>query len=518
MVAAGGAAGKVRRPLPLGVAVNGEGTLIAGRYRLISRLGSGAMGVVWQACDERLHRTVAIKQLVLPSGLSDIGAEAASWWAMREGRITARVQHPHVIALHDVVEHNGYPCLIMEYLPSRNLATVLSIHGVLAPDKVAKIGSQIASALAAAHRAGIVHRDITPGNVLLADDGTAKITDFGVSHAVGDVTVSATGILIGTPAYLAPEVAQGDNAGFPSDVFSLGSTLYTALEGTPPFGLSDNADNAIALLHRVAAGEITPPRQSGPLTPLLLRLLERNPEQRPTVHQAHDALATLAAGLAGSPGGLSAPTLPLPRPDPPFEPVPRSQRTLLRPAAPEQTTSPARPTRVDAAAGGPPTTGTAEAEGEGWPGHPQFLVGAMAVVLLATSVLVTMFVGRGTVTSGHATALASTSGIPAGSLQTLPPQPGPSGPTPVITPTTPVIPDSSQDTAEQLPRTITDYHAPMPGNPPVATNRLTANSQQNHVGDFTEYQIQRQQNQTTDQLWARYRGRSGKNRHVHHGH
>jgi hypothetical protein len=438
--------------------VNGEGTLIAGRYRLISRLGSGAMGVVWQACDERLHRTVAIKQLVLPSGLSDIGAEAASWWAMREGRITARVQHPHVIALHDVVEHNGYPCLIME------------------------------------------------------------ITDFGVSHAVGDVTVSATGILIGTPAYLAPEVAQGDNAGFPSDVFSLGSTLYTALEGTPPFGLSDNADNAIALLHRVAAGEITPPRQSGPLTPLLLRLLERNPEQRPTVHQAHDALATLAAGLAGSPGGLSAPTLPLPRPDPPFEPVPRSQRTLLRPAAPEQTTSPARPTRVDAAAGGPPTTGTAEAEGEGWPGHPQFLVGAMAVVLLATSVLVTMFVGRGTVTSGHATALASTSGIPAGSLQTLPPQPGPSGPTPVITPTTPVIPDSSQDTAEQLPRTITDYHAPMPGNPPVATNRLTANSQQNHVGDFTEYQIQRQQNQTTDQLWARYRGRSGKNRHVHHGH
>src|SRR5918998_2421566 len=304
-----------------GVAVSDEGELIAGRYRLISRLGSGAMGVVWQAQDERLHRTVAIKQLLLPSGMGHVETDEANRRALREGRITARLHHPHAIAVYDVAEHEGQPYLIMEYLPSSSLATVLSVQGVLLPDKVARIGSQVASALAAAHAAGIVHRDIKPGNVLLADDGMVKITDFGISHAVGDVTVTATGILTGTPAYLAPEVAQGGSADFPSDVFSLGSTLYTALEGMPPFGLDNNA---IALLHRVALGEIIPPRQSGPLTPLLLRLLHRNPEQRPTMHQAADLLATLAADLAmprGSPPAatrmLSRDDLTVPKPAPP---------------------------------------------------------------------------------------------------------------------------------------------------------------------------------------------------------
>ncbi|HEX8760047.1 MAG TPA: serine/threonine-protein kinase, partial [Pseudonocardiaceae bacterium] len=432
MAAAVGAAGKVvSSPVLFGVAVSGEGELIAGRYRLISRLGSGAMGVVWQAHDERLYRTVAIKQLVLSPMLSDLEAKEVTSRAMQEGRITARVQHPHVVTVHDVVEHHGQPCLIMEYLPSRSLATVLSIHGVLAPDIVAGIGSQIASALAAAHQAGVMHRDIKPGNVLLADDGTAKITDFGVSHAVGDLTVTATGMFAGTPAYLAPEVAQGNSGGFPSDVFSLGSTLYTALEGTPPFGLSDNP---IALLHRVATTEITPPRSSSALIPLVLRLLERNPEHRPTMQQARQALTTLAAGLAGSLGDLSAPTLPLSRFDPPLEPAARSQQTLSWPAAPEQTTTPAVPTRVDASAARPPT------EYKGLSGPQQLLIGAVTVVLLTTCVLVTMFVGRSTVESGHTPALASTSGVTVGSVPGLPLQPGHSDPTPVITPPIPVIP------------------------------------------------------------------------------
>src|SRR5581483_6864712 len=217
MVAALDARGKESTSVPLGAAISGVGRLIAGRYRLLALLGSGAMGVVWQAYDEVLHRIVAIKQLVLPLGEND-GDEVTSL-VMREGRITARLQHPHVIAVHDVVEHYGYPCLIMEYLPSRSLAAVLYAHGVLVHEAVASIGNQISSALAAAHHAGIVHRDVKPGNVLLADDGTAKITDFGVSHAMGDLTVTSPGTVVGTPAYLAPEVAQGNSASFASDVF-----------------------------------------------------------------------------------------------------------------------------------------------------------------------------------------------------------------------------------------------------------------------------------------------------------
>ncbi|MDQ3824660.1 MAG: serine/threonine protein kinase [Actinomycetota bacterium] len=295
------------------MAVSDEGELIVGRYRLVSCLGRGAMGVVWQAHDERLHRTVAIKQLLLPARLTDSEGEEASRRAMREGRITARLHHPHAIAVFDVAEHEGRPCLIMEYLASRSLATVLSTRGVLLPEEVADLGRQIASALAAAHQAGIVHRDIKPGNVLLAEDGTTKITDFGVSHAVGDVTVTATGMLAGTPAYLAPEVAQGHRASFSSDVFSLGATLYTALEGTPPFGVNPNP---IALLHQVASGEIIAPRRSGPLTPVLLRLLQRDPDH---------ATNPRCAGHRGRQPGAT-PTRPV-RPSPVTIPTRPTRRT-----------------------------------------------------------------------------------------------------------------------------------------------------------------------------------------------
>ena len=514
------AAGKVASPVPWAVAVSGEGELIAGRYRLVSRLGSGAMGVVWLAFDERLGRTVAIKQLVVPAILSDLKTEQATR-AMREGRIIARVHHQHVVTVHDVVEHQGQPCLVMEHLPCRSLAAVLSLQGVLAPDIVAGIGSQIASGLAAAHQVGIVHRDIKPGNVLLANDGTAKITDFGVSHAVGDATVTTTGILAGTPAYLAPEVAQGDDGDFRSDVFSLGSTLYTALEGAPPFGLSDNP---IALLERVAAGEITPPRQSGPLTSLLLRLLARDPAHRPPMAEVRERLATLAASLAVSPGDtlaaslavspgdLSAPTLPLPHADPSFTPVDNAQQMLSASSTPEQTTSPAKRARVDALAAGPPTTG--EDAVAGLSGPQQLLVGALTVVMLTASVLATLLVGHDTATTNPAT-LTNTSQV-ADSFPGVAQHPGPSDPAPAINSPTPVMSDSPQDTTDQLPKTITDYHAPIPSNPPVAQERLSARSSPGPVGGVTTYWVQSPPR--PDQFWASHRGWSGHHRHTHRGH
>src|SRR6266545_1290361 len=243
-----------------------DGRVVAGRYRLISRIGTGAMGVVWRAYDERLNRTVAVKRLLLSPGLPEDEATEAVARCLREGRIAARLHHPNAIAVYDVVDEDGVPCLIMEYLPSKSLAMVLGDHGLLDPREVARIGAQCAAALAVAHAAGIVHRDVKPGNILLGDDGSVKITDFGISRATDDVTVTKTGMIAGTPAYLAPEVAIGKDPTPASDIFSLGSTLYAAVEGEPPFGLSENT---LGLLHAVAAGKINPPHYAGPLTDVL---------------------------------------------------------------------------------------------------------------------------------------------------------------------------------------------------------------------------------------------------------
>ncbi len=241
------------------------------------------MGIVWQAMDERLQRLVAVKQLLLQPELSPRATDEARARALREARIAARLQHPNAIIVYDVAEHDGEPCLVMEYLPSRSLAAVLGERCYLPVPEVASIGRQIASALAAAHAAQIVHRDVKPGNILIADDGTAKITDFGVSRAVGDVTVTQTGMMAGTPAYLAPEVARGQLPTPASDVFSLGATLYAALEGQGPFG---DSDNPLALLHAVASGQVAPPRHAGSLSAVLMKLLAKDPAARPDMHRA----------------------------------------------------------------------------------------------------------------------------------------------------------------------------------------------------------------------------------------
>ncbi|GGU71235.1 serine/threonine-protein kinase [Lentzea flava] len=263
------------------------------RYVLLDQLGAGAMGVVWRARDELLHRDVAVKQMLL-NDVQPHEAHEAVQRAMREGRIAARLQHPNAIAVYDVVLDNGKPCLVMEYLPSKNVSAILDERGPMPPLEAARIGSLAASALAAAHAAGIVHRDIKPGNVLIGRDGNVKITDFGISRALGDVAVTKTGMLAGTPAYLAPELARGAEPAPPSDVFSLGATIYAMTEGEPPFGRSTND---LGLLYKVARGETRPPMRSGPLTPLLVRLLANEPSQRPTAAQAAAELKAIADGV-----------------------------------------------------------------------------------------------------------------------------------------------------------------------------------------------------------------------------
>ncbi|WP_199506317.1 serine/threonine-protein kinase [Geodermatophilus sp. TF02-6] len=275
-------------------------TLVGARYRLLSRIGGGGMGTVWLARDELLGRQVAMKQMLPPPGADSSALDQQRQRALREGRIAARLSHPHAISVYDVVVEAGSPWLVMEYLPSRSLAEVLQDEGVLRVDQVAQIGAQVSDALAATHDAGIVHRDVKPANILIGRgprvEGLVKITDFGISHASGDVTLTQTGQLTGTPAYLAPEVAQGGEMTQASDVFSLGATLYACLEGQPPFGMDDNP---LRLLHRVAAGRPEPPRRAGPLTEPLTRMIDPDPARRPTTREVRDELVRLAAGRDG---------------------------------------------------------------------------------------------------------------------------------------------------------------------------------------------------------------------------
>ncbi|WP_076262459.1 serine/threonine-protein kinase [Intrasporangium flavum] len=281
-----------------------ERQVVAGRYRLLDRIGAGGMGQVWLAWDERLSRAVALKLLHPPVGLPRDDAAVTRERAMREARITARLHHPNAVPVYDVVDHEGSPSLVMQYLPSRSLHEVLTTDGTLDPREAARIGAGIASALAAAHEAGIVHRDVKPGNILLTTTGTPLLTDFGISRGSGDASLTATGLLTGTPAYLAPEVARGGDSTPSADVFALGATLYAAVEGAPPFGADDNP---MALLHRVASGRIDPPRRAGALLPVLDRMLSTDPEARPRMAEAATALAAVAAGGPTTPrAGVAA--------------------------------------------------------------------------------------------------------------------------------------------------------------------------------------------------------------------
>jgi serine/threonine protein kinase len=298
--------------------------VIAGRYRLVALVGRGAGGVVWRARDERLGRAVAIKFLGAGSGSGD--SPDAVDRTLREGRVAARLRHPHAVTVHDVVEHGGKPCLVMEYLPSRTLAELIDERGPLPEALVAGVGWQVASALTAAHAVGIVHRDVSTFNILLADDGTAKIADFGIARAIGEGTVTDARALVGTPAFLAPEVAAGDDAVFASDVYSLGATLYAALEGHPPVGTTDNP---YALLRRVSEAEVAPLRFPGPLGDVLMRVLRREPVERPTMAEMHDLLGAVVEGRA-LPGVEAAECVSVPVAAPVAEPV-RDTMPLVMP-------------------------------------------------------------------------------------------------------------------------------------------------------------------------------------------
>ncbi|TGA83248.1 serine/threonine-protein kinase, partial [Streptomyces palmae] len=255
----------------------GDGRVLAGRYRLVSGLGRGGMGTVWRAQDELLGRQVAVKELHPADGLSGLDAELRRERTLREARTLAQLKHPHVIVLHDVVEQDGRPWIVMELVVGRSLADQLADSGPVPPREAARIVVSLLDALRLAHASGVLHRDIKPANVLMeADTGRAVLSDFGIAQVAGATTISETGSFVGSPEYTAPERMSGRRTGPESDLWSLGVLLCTLVSGETPF----RRDSLSGVLHAVMFGEIPFPAAAGPLLPVVRGLLERDWERR----------------------------------------------------------------------------------------------------------------------------------------------------------------------------------------------------------------------------------------------
>ncbi|TDD80000.1 hypothetical protein E1293_21890 [Actinomadura darangshiensis] len=281
---------------------------MAGRYRLIDVVGRGGMGAVWRAHDDLLDREVAVKEVLTPPGTTG-GEGDAPWFArtMREARSAARLRHPSVITVYDVVTHDGRPWIVMEFVPGRALSDVLRDRA-LPPPRVAEIGASMLAGLRAAHAAGVVHRDVKPANVLL-DGDRVILTDFGIAAAAGLTALTASGAILGTPSYMAPEQARSGTASAASDLWSLGATLYAAVEGRPPF----TGPTAVSILSALLTEEPAPPVDAGPLRPVLDGLLRKDPARRMSGEEAAALLAT--AAHTGGPVVLPPPAPP-PAPPP----------------------------------------------------------------------------------------------------------------------------------------------------------------------------------------------------------
>jgi hypothetical protein len=275
---------------------------VAARYRLVEQLGSGGMGVVWRARDEVLRRDVAVKEVVPPAGLSRAEREELRQRTVREARAAARLSNPHVVQIYDVVHARRRPWIVMEYVPSRSLLQVITQDGPLAPDRVARIGLAVLAALKAAHDAGVLHRDVKPSNVLLADDGRVVLTDFGLAIFEGsDDSLTRPGLILGSAEYISPERARDGICGPEADLWALGATLYAALEGRSPYARATTFGTLTAL----ATEEPDPPHHAGPLEPALNALLCKDPLARATVAETERLLrqASTSTGTSTGTGG-----------------------------------------------------------------------------------------------------------------------------------------------------------------------------------------------------------------------
>lgn len=332
--------------------------MISGRYRIDDALGSGGMGKVWRGWDTSLQRPVAVKEVVIPHNIPEKDAQRVRDRYIREARAAARLQHTNVVGVYDMVPQppaEGEPSggriwTVMELVKGRDLSQIMAEYGTLPPLTVARIGVQLLAALGAAHRAGVLHRDMKPANVLVCDeeasdtasltlgssgpldvgDRRVVLTDFGIASIAGDPSLTKTGQLVGSPSYIPPErLTAGGVAGEAGDLWALGCTLYAAIEGEPPY----HGDDPFAVLAAITTEQVPPPRNAGPLTSTLRGLLQKDPNERWDLELAAASLQRIVSSSTTISAGMPETAEPTVRLSPRPSPTPKPQRTMDRPSS-----------------------------------------------------------------------------------------------------------------------------------------------------------------------------------------
>ncbi|MGW3932645.1 serine/threonine-protein kinase [Streptomyces microflavus] len=321
-----------------------NGRLLAGRYRLGEVLGRGGMGTVWRAADETLGRTVAVKELRFPGAIDEDEKRRLITRTLREAKAIARIRNNGAVTVYDVVDEDDRPWIVMELIEGKSLAEAIREDGTLTPRRAAEVGLAILDVLRSAHREGILHRDVKPSNVLIAEDGRVVLTDFGIAQVEGDPSVTSTGMLVGAPSYISPERARGHKPGPPADLWSLGGLLYASVEGCPPY----DKGSAIATLTAVMTEPLDPPKNAGPLTEVIYGLLARDPDQR-----LDDAGARALLDKV-----INAP-------DAPVVPPADSTQVMALPADPDAEAGAGRAAKLTKAPKPPKQTGASGEPGEG---------------------------------------------------------------------------------------------------------------------------------------------------------
>ncbi|MGW7439077.1 serine/threonine-protein kinase [Streptomyces sp. NPDC054849] len=361
----------------------GGGAVLAGRYRLVEPIGRGGMGKVWRAHDELLHRTVAVKELTAGLYVAQADRDVMHARTQKEARAAARIQHPAVVTVHDVLEHDDRPWIVMEYIDGPSLAEAAKAAGRIEPREAARIGLHVLGALRAAHAVGVLHRDVKPGNVLLAKDGRVLLTDFGIAAIEGDSSITRTGEIVGSIDYLAPERVTGGSPDPASDLWSLGATLYTAVEARSPF----RRTSPISSLQAVVNDEPPALRQAGALGPVITALLRKDPGERPSAGEVEQLLLEAMEGREPKAAQAYVPTRAVtqdelaPAQEQPGEPAPRADATrtaaLPDPPFPATTATTAGSAGTATAPATSATSATSADPARGW------LKRAAAVALVA---------------------------------------------------------------------------------------------------------------------------------------